>query len=292
MIPGEEGGATATIEGGATVTVNDPPVMGGILSASLAEVKESNAKAAEAQPLDALAPAGERPAWCPEQFWDGTKQTFRAESMVKSYNEIRAEANRLRNEGRANDPVPQTPDAYFPDTAFKDDKLVLPESAQAWGEIPKDDAMLQAFAKVCHERGIGQKQFGELLPGVLEAFAPLLPAPIDVEAEFAKLDGDNPGSGRELAITVARRISALHSHGELSDDEVQFWEGVAGTAEGVRNLAKMLNTRNDSAAIPVGGAIAGTKMSLAEWQSEVRANMAKMDTDVGYRNRMMAIYPG
>lgn len=293
MIPGEDGGGTATIEG-AGVTVNDPPVMGGILSASLGEVKEANAKAAEAHPLDAPAPAGERPAWCPEQFWDATKQTFRAEGMVKSYNEARAEMNRLRNEigTKGTDALPETPAGYFPETAFKDGKLVLPETAAAWGDIPKDDPMLDAFSKACHENGIGQKQFNALLPKVLESFAPLLPGPVDVEGELAKLDGDKPGSGKELALNVARRISALQSHGELSDEEVGFWQEIGSTAKGVRALAKMLNARDDGHSIPVGAAMAGTKMSLSEWESEVRANMARMDTDEGYRNRMMAIYPG
>lgn len=293
MIPGEEGGATATIEG-AGVTVNDPPVMGGILSASLGEVKEANAKAAEAQPLDAPTAPGERPAWCPEQFWDAQKQTFRAEGMVKSYNEIRAEANRLRNEmgTKGSDAAPETPAGYLGDAAFKDGNLVLPESAAAWGDIPKDDPMLEAFTKACHENGIGQKQFNALLPKVLESFAPLLPGPVDVEGELAKLDGDKPGSGKELALNVARRISALQSHGELSDEEVGFWQEIGSTAKGVRALAKMLNARDDGHSIPVGGAMVGTKMSLAEWQSEVRNNQDKMDKDEGYRNRMLAAYPG
>lgn len=291
MIPGEEGGVA--VAPAIPVTVSDQTVQGGILSQSLSQVNESNAVAAETAPIDAAAPAGDRPAWCPEQFWDGQKQSFRAEGMVKSYNEIRAEANRLRNEvTKGADPVPASPEAYFPDTAFKDGKLVLPERAANWGEISKDDPMLGAFAKVCHEQGIGQKQFNALLPKVLESFSALMPEPINVEAELLKLDGDKPGSGREMALSVARRISALQSHGELSEDEVNFWKGVAGSAEGVRNLAKMLNQRTDGQSIPVGGALAGTKMSREEWNMEVRNNSERMEKDEGYRNRMLAVFPG
>jgi hypothetical protein len=248
----------------ATATIETTP-SAGLLAATQAKAQT---KAAGTGDPSAEIDQRVRPDWCPEPFYDATKGEVRVEQIVKSWREITADRDRAREEAKkGNDPAPAAPDAYFSAEAFKDDKLVLTDAAKNWGEIPKNDPMLNAFAKTCHEIGIGQRQFQALLPKVLENFSSLLPPMVDVEAEMKILDDGTSGKGEAVLDAMNRWIDRNVSSREWTDDEAELARSIGSTAKGVRFLSKVMNS-TATQPIPIGLGIKGAP-SLDDWRAMI-----------------------
>lgn len=253
-------GDTATLDASAPATET-----GGLLAAAKDSVLSETAAAVEQRDNTGLT----RPANIPENFWDAKTGQVKTEEVVKSWREITADRDRTKQLLKSGaDPVPESPDKYLAPEAFKDGVLQLSKTAKNWGEIKQDDPMLTAFAKSCHEIGIGQKQFSALLPKVLETMGGILPAPVDVESEMKLLDGGTEGRGQAMVEQMTRWIGRKESGGDFSTEEAEFARGVGSTAFGVRWLAKVMNM-TVTQPIPVGPTIQGHAPGKEDWQAMI-----------------------
>lgn len=267
------------------------PAQGGLIAAAQQAAQSKAAQAPDPEP--GAPPPIQRPDYLPEQFWDSTKGEIRHESLVKSWKEAvsaRDKANAKLDVGT--DPAPAEADGYINDEMFGEDgHLTLPPELSAWGKITKDDPMLNAFKAAAHKAGVGEKAFKGLLQNTLELMNPLLPQPVDLDAEITKLDAGEDGRGRRIVDGVTRWLTGLQSSGEFSESEVAYLDATFGQdAFGLRILQKFMNNQT-SDPIPVGPSVVAESVSQHEWEQMLANPLYDEMTPAGesYRARVRAI---
>lgn len=207
-----------------------------------------------------------RPENVQEQFWDKDKGEVRVDALAKSYENLRKETNRLREEKGRGEGL-ETAEAYLEDFTLKttrgegDDE----ETLDRVRKFDKNDPALLAFAEVAKDLGLSRSDFDKGLTGFLFKINSMLPPPIDLDAEREKLGGKD-----EAAIKIGtnkRWLKSLQSSGELNEAELGRGIALCSDALGVQLMDK-LRTMAGEKPIPLGGGITpdGAK-SMAELQA-------------------------
>ncbi len=176
----------------------------------------------------------QRPDGVPEQFWDPDKQTIRADSLLKSWRDLRAKVSQ-RGAGEA---PPEKPDAYAPPKVEG-----LPE-----GFIGGDkDTLWPTIQQAAHKAGISQKQLdalaGPFLASVAEQIKAQAPADPEAEAaaerEAARAELATLGPNAETFVRdVGGWLKGMASRGMFTEEEAAALRQVS-TAAGMRALGKL-----------------------------------------------------
>jgi cell pole-organizing protein PopZ len=176
----------------------------------------------------------QRPEGVPEQFWDPDKQSIRADSLLKSWRDLRAKVSQ-RGAGEA---PPEKPDAYAPPKVEG-----LPDGFIG-GER---DTLWPTIQQAAHKAGVSQKQLDALAGPFLASVAEQIraQAPPDAEtqaaaeaeaaqAELAKL-GPN---ARAFVSDIGGWLKGMASRGMFTAEEAAALRQVS-TAAGMRALGKL-----------------------------------------------------
>lgn len=175
--------------------------------------------------LNAAAKAsGEKPADVPDQFWDAEKKTVNFSAWNKSLNDTR---QALKTAKGPDGKVPAKAEEY----AYQR-PADLP--AHLLSDMEKDES-LKVLRETALESGLTQEQFTKMANGYYARAAKLIPPPLDVKAEIAKL-GNN---GVKVADTVHNWGQALVAQGIWSKDEFTEVIELGASAVGMRALNKL-----------------------------------------------------
>tara|TARA_Y100000310_G_scaffold291453_1_gene319417 strand:+ start:6595 stop:7548 length:954 start_codon:yes stop_codon:yes gene_type:complete len=210
----------------------------------------------------------ERPEHVPEQFWDKDKGEVRIEALTKSYEDLRKEANRLR-EDKGKGAALETPEAYLEGFTLSTTRGEGDE-AQTLDRVRKfnaDDPALLAFAKVAKKLGLSKDEFDTGLTDFLFDINAMLPAPIDLDSEREKLGGKETA-----AVTIGtnkRWLKNLQTSGEINEAELGRGIALCSDALGVQLIDK-LRTMTGEAPIPLrGGIVPDGAKSKAELEAMI-----------------------
>lgn len=207
-----------------------------------------------------------RPDWLPEKFWNAKDKAPNAEAMAKSYTELEKELGTLKRAKSVGGEVPESADDYF-----KDAPIQLPESVNRISLEP-DDPGIKAWAKACQKHGIGKDAARALAVDMFVSMNDFMPEPMDPELERQALGKEGPATVEALWTWA----DTLEQRGALSEDDVDVFADMMGTAKGVKFLAK-LRGMTGLEPIPLGMANGEKAMSAAEWQTAYSEAIKKGD---------------
>jgi hypothetical protein len=178
---------------------------------------------------DAPPAAAERPAYIPEQFWDGATKAVKVEDFGKHYNDLTVAAAKLAERAAA---VPAKPEDYKIEVKLPDG-VTLPEGVKI---DPSKDPRTPEFLKVAHTLGFDNNQVNQLI-----AFDAQL-ALAGHNAELARVAEETKKLGEKATDRIAAVMNwtnALKDRG-FSDDERAEIRAIASSAAGVSALEKMI----------------------------------------------------
>ena len=188
----------------------------------------------------------ERPGHVPEQFWDKDKGEVRLAALTKSYEDLRKEANRLR-EDKGKGAALETAEAYLEGftlstTRGEGDDI---QNLDRVRKFNTDDPALLTFAKVAKK----------------------LPPPIDLDSEREKLGGKETAAVK--IGTNKRWLKNLQTSGEINEAELGRGIAFCADALGVQLIDK-LRTMTGEAPIPLrGGIVPDGAKSKAELEAMI-----------------------
>lgn len=207
-----------------------------------------------------------RPDHVPEQFWDKDKGEVRVEALTKSYEDLRKEANRLR-EDKGKGAALETAEAYLEGFTLQTTRGEG-EDAQTLDRVRNfkaDDPALLAFAKVAKGLGLSKPDFDRGLTDFLFEINGMLPAPIDLDSERAKLGGKETA---EIVVGTNKRwLKGLQTAGEINEAEYGRGISLCSDALGVQ-LVNKLRTMTGENPIPLReGIVPDGAKSMSELQA-------------------------
>jgi len=218
----------------------------------------------------------QRPEAVPEQFWDPDKGEIRADSLLKSWRDLRAKVSQ-RNTGEA---PPEKPDAYAPPKV---------EGLPA-GFIGGDsDTLWPTIQQAAHKAGISQKQLDALAGPFLASVAEQLKAqaPPDAEAQLqaeyeagqAELQKLGPNA-RAYVADIGGWLKGMVARGMFTAEETAALRQVS-TAAGMRALGKLRELTGEQP-IPTD-AIQADTATLDDLKRQLTAAYAKGDQAAAQR---------
>lgn len=208
-----------------------------------------------------------RPAGLAEKFWDADKKAIRIDALTTAYKDLeRVHGELKRSKGSIGGEVPEDASGYF------SEGIQIPENADRFGSLTADDPGVKAFADVCKARGIGKDLASAIMSDMLVAMNEHAPLPIDQEQEMKALGKGGPSLVDGLFVWC----EGLEAAGQLSGEDLDVIEGLAGTAKGIRLLAKFRNMTGEQP-IPIdpGGGVNG--MSLDQLDTAYKEAVKKGD---------------
>ena len=210
----------------------------------------------------------ERPGHVPEQFWDKDKGEVRLAALTKSYEDLRKEANRLR-EDKGKGAALETAEAYLEGFTLSTTRGEG-DDTQNLDRVRKfntDDPALLAFAKVAKKLGLSKDEFDTGLTDFLFDINAMLPPPIDLDSEREKLGGKETAAVK--IGTNKRWLKNLQTSGEINEAELGRGIAFCADALGVQLIDK-LRTMTGEAPIPLrGGIVPDGAKSKAELEAMI-----------------------
>lgn len=212
----------------------------------------------------------QRPEAVPEQFWDPDKGEIRADSLLKSWRDLRTKVSQ-RGGGEA---PPEKPDAYAPPKVEG-----LPEGFIG-GE---KDTLWPTIQQAAHKAGISQKQLDALAGPFLASVAEQLKAqaPPDAEAqqqaeyEAAQAELQKLGpNARAYVADIGGWLKGMTTRGMFTAEEAAALRQVS-TAAGMRALGKLRELTGEQP-IPTD-AIQAETATLEDLKRQLTAAYAKGD---------------
>lgn len=216
---------------------------------------------------DEVPPSDGRPAGLAEKFWDADKKAIRIDALTTAYKDLeRVHGELKRSKGSIGGEVPEDASGYFAEG------IQIPENADRFGSLTADDPGVKAFADVCKARGIGKDLAAAIMSDMLVAMNEHAAIPIDPEQEMRSLGKGGPSLVDGLFVWC----EGLEAAGQLSGEDLDVIEGLAGTAKGIRLLAKFRNMTGEQP-IPIdpGGGVNG--MSLDQLDTAYKEAVKKGD---------------
>lgn len=111
----------------------------------------------------------------------------------------------------------------------------------------KDDKVLPIFQDVAHKLGLSQEQFSGVVNGVFGEMvkAGMMPAPVDVAAEFSKLGGQGDAqtrmqNGQQRVVDVANGLEGLVARKELDQGQAHALRDAIGSADALIAVERLL----------------------------------------------------
>lgn len=207
-----------------------------------------------------------RPAGLAEKFWDPTKKEIRIDALIKAHTDTEKAFRDHKRAGQIGGEVPEDASGYFAEG------IQVPEKADRFTSLAADDPGVKAFADVCKARGIGKDLAAGILSDMLVAMNEHQPVPVDREQEMKSLGNGGPA----LVDGLFTWCEGLEAAGQFSGDDLDVIERMAGTANGIRLLAKFRNMTGEQP-IPVdpGGGVQG--ISLDQLDTQYKAAVKKGD---------------
>lgn len=215
-----------------------------------------------------------RPAGLAEKFWNAKDKSINVDALTKAYTDLEKSHGELkRSKGSIGGEVPEDASGYF------SEGIKVPETADRFASLGADDPGVKAFADVCKARGIGKDMAAMIMSDMLVAMNEHAPLPVDPAQEMASLGKGGPA----LVDGLFTWVEGLETAGTLSEDDINVVEQMAGTANGIRFLAKLRNMTGEQP-IPVdpGGGVRG--MSLD--QLDAKYKQAVKDGDYAEQERL------
>lgn len=216
---------------------------------------------------DEAPPSDGRPAGLAEKFWDADKKAIRIDALATAYKDLeRVHGELKRSKGPIGGEVPEDASGYF------SEGIQIPENADRFKSLAADDPGVKAFADVCKARGIGKDLASAIMSDMLVAMNEHAAIPIDPEQEMRSLGKGGPSLVDGLFVWC----EGLEAAGQLSGEDLDVIEGLAGTAKGIRLLAKFRNMTGEQP-IPIdpGGGVNG--MSLDQLDTAYKEAVKKGD---------------
>jgi len=227
---------------------------------------------AAAAPSAAAPAAAIRPEWCPEQFWDAERRELRAESLAKSWGDLRTT---LAKGGMT---PPDSPDTYRLPTIDG-----VPENL-----VGADDPLWRSVREAAHQAGISQVQLEQVARPYLRAMADARAAaaqpedPAAIKAAYDAEVGRLGPQGRQVLAEVGTWLKGLVTRGVLSADEGRAL-GAWWSADQVRGLMR-LRERMGESPIPLT-ALDDGQVTVADARRMLTDGHAKGDKQMVERAR-------
>jgi len=202
----------------------------------------------------------ERPEHIPEQFWNKEKGEATLEAWGKSHSDLRAEMNRLKQNGDAK--APETAEEYM-----KDWRMPTGEDGAELSnlrDIPEDDPIIGVFASAAHKAGLAPEAFNQILSDVLVGMNGHMPAPFDEAAELEKLGGIE--QGKAVVGLNKQWLQGMRAAGDITDQELARGVSMCSDALGVQLLNK-LRVGSGEKPVPVSLGQGSTGKSKAELEA-------------------------
>lgn len=201
-----------------------------------------------------------KPEFLADEFWDPDKNEPRLEALQKSQRDLRAQASKSSK-------APAKPDDY---------KLPLPEGAPE-GLVKADDPLVAEIRTAAHKAGVSQAQLDAIAGPFLAKAAELAkgaktPEQLKAEQqEFLKAEVAKLGKTGEVQIkTIGTWGKGLVDKGVLSAEEFAEFRYAAGTAAGIRMLAKLRNLTSEQP-VPIDVTVDGVQGSLEDYYALMRS---------------------
>jgi hypothetical protein len=173
--------------------------------------------------------AAERPAYIPEQFWDGDAKAVKADEFGKHYTDLTVSAAKLAERAAA---VPAKPEDYKIEVKLPEG-VKLPDGVKI---DPSKDPRTPEFLKVAHTLGFDNNQVNQLI-----AFDAQL-ALAGHNAELARVAEETKKLGEKATDRIAAVTNWTNAlkDGGFSDDERAEIRAIASSAAGVSALEKLM----------------------------------------------------
>jgi hypothetical protein len=233
-------------------------------------------------------PAEGRPDYIPEKYWKEGK-------LVENATELMAkEIAYLQTKVRTGKDEPPKGEAPKPE----DYEFTVPVDVAV--EIAPDDPIVKWFKEEASGLGIAKEAAQKLFDGFVRASAAITPPPMDVAAEMKKL-GPN---AQNVINDVMGRAHRLQQLGVFSDQDIAEYKIAAGTAEGMKMMAKMIDAAQKgllgNAPVPSSNVIPSASglpsgeelraMKFAKVEEGPNAGRMKIEVDPEYKKRIDALY--
>lgn len=190
--------------------------------------------------------------------------------LIKSEHEARSRQSKLANElselkkQKGIVEAPEKAEAYLEAEGLfdGDGNLTMAENeTDRIRAIPADDPALSAFADIAHKNKLSQDQFQGIVGDFLTAMNPLMPEPLNEEAELAALGKD----GKQIVQACRTWADGLLAAGRINDIGHGMAVAMGATAEGVK-LINEFRALSGEMQIPLGGPVdGGTMVTREEW---------------------------
>jgi hypothetical protein len=195
----------------------------------------------------------------PEQFLNKETGEVNVDALAKSYNDLRAEFNRMKNgqQGKS----PEDAAEYFKSVQDEEGKFVMPDGTEKFKEIASDDPAMSAVANAAKEAGLTDKQFKTLVESVMIEWNGLLPEPLNMDAEREKL-------GKNAAALVNANKSwvvGLKEQGLLTDDMYARAMELGRDATGVQLMQALREQAGEMSIPTMPGSGPDAPMSADAW---------------------------
>lgn len=224
-------------------------------------------KAAQAAAAAAGKPV--RPDDVPEQFWDAEKGVVKNDAVLKSWKDTRA-ALEAEKKNKGGEKAPAKAEDYKFNLPVGDDGKAVALKVE-----PNDEAVKLA-QNAAHAAGMSQATFDKFMGAFITGAMPLMPAPVDMEAEK-----------KTLGANADAVIGAVHAWGKnlvdtglWSQDEFQEIVYMGSTAVGIRALNKLRESMGEKP-IPLDALTNSSLPSKEELYAKV--NDPKYQTDPSFR---------
>lgn len=178
-------------------------------------------------PQLAAPPAADRPAYIPEQFWDGDAKAVKADEFGAHYTGLVASAAKLAERAAA---VPGKPEEYKIELKLPDD-VKLPDGAKF---DPAKDPRLPQFLKVAHGLGLSNIEVNNLV--ALDAQLAIA----EHAAETARIAAETKKLGEKATDRIAAVKNWAKALPDISDEERSEIHAIASSAAGVTVLEKLM----------------------------------------------------
>ncbi len=245
---------------------------GGVLGAADAAAKA--AKEAEAAKNSGKT---QRPDNVPEQFWDAEKGAVKNDAVIKSWQDTRAELKAAKEAAKGSGKAPEKAEDYKFTMPVGSDGKPVPV------EIKDNDPAMGIARAAAHKANISQEQFNTFMSEFITGSVPHLPAPVDHEAEKAKL---GPNADAIVHATLAW-VDGFVTTGMLSKDERDELVFMGSSAVGIRALNKIRESTGEKS-IPLDGAVQEGLPSKAELYAMVAD--PKYQNDEAFRQNTDAMF--
>lgn len=225
---------------------------------------------------------GEKPAHIAEQFWDADKGAVKVDVLGESYNSLRNEMNKLRQEkGEPNGKPLENAEDFLKD--WTPPHRSSPREGQKegdelnkFGDLQPDDPVFVAMSQAAKNSNMSKGQFDDFMQGAMEHLHPLLKDPFNPQKELESL-----GEGGEKMVQVnSTWIERLQRNGILNEDQHRLMLSFGATALGVE-VVNALRLNSGEKPIPVNASVNTGVKTQAEAQAMLNDDRYRQDGPVG-----------